>query len=100
MSNFGCRIIGEDTNVTIEKFFASFSFALGCSQSSSQPSSHSQATGLLVFLCASCATAVLAVRGTRDAEAIITWLAGCVQNKVGLVVKSGCIVSFIYMHEV
>lgn len=49
MSKFGCRIIGEDTNVTIEKFFASFSFALGCSQSSSQPSSHSQATGLLVF---------------------------------------------------
>lgn len=100
MSKFGCQIIGEDTNVTIGKSFSSFSFVLGCGQPSRQPSSHSLDTGFAGLLCASCASAALAVCGTRDAEAILTWLAGCVRNKVGLVLKSGCIVSFISMHEV
>lgn len=49
MSKFGRRIIGEDTIVTIGRFFSSFPFALVCGQPSSQPSSHSLATGLLVF---------------------------------------------------
>lgn len=100
MSKFGRRMIGEDTIVTIENFFSSFPFALVCGQPSSQPSSHSLATGLLVFRVHPAHQLRFAVRGTPDTEAIITWLAGCEQNKVGLVVKSGCIVSFISMHEV
>lgn len=39
------------------------------------------------------------VHWTRDTEAKVC-LAGCVQDKVGLVVNSGRIVSFISMHEV